>query len=484
MHRVIRFIAVMLALGVLTGSLATPVSAAGQDEWGKASPYMIKELQEAQANGLIPEILNGSDFTQPMTRAEFAHLIVLMLETYSGVSTQPETLTFPFKDTDDPVVFKAFGFGIMDRTNDTDALFSPDETIDRETMAYMTFRAIRLAAPLADYSVSAAPVIPDVGKISSFAEQSVVYLYSRRILVGGTNHAFMPRPITDAQTNSNYGKATREQCVVVANRVFKALPQIQSTRFDIKDMAAEVLSYALEEPKNGAEISRDDLWAMLNPNSWKVRWANNTHALSFTGDFVKTGDGDWEQGYDSYLMYNAFSSDGLDQCKFDEQQVLWGASAGGQRFALTVFDAGAEVLSAYEWNSRSDLGTLVNMPMKSSSLFSPLTLRDYLPSRIDWTYRLYDDAIINGERCMVFSVTTKENLIQGEGANLPEHWVDQTEYFYISTVSGLNVLKTNYETSGGKTYLALSIVFTISPSLTDAGGIKPPPNITFVQNAG
>ena len=70
----------ILAFGILLGSLPASASADGQDKWSKASPYMINELREAQANGLIPEILGGNDFTQPMTRAEFAHLIVLMLK--------------------------------------------------------------------------------------------------------------------------------------------------------------------------------------------------------------------------------------------------------------------------------------------------------------------------------------------------------------------------------------------------------------------
>ena len=84
---------------------------------------------------------------------------------------------------------------------------------------------------------------------------------------------------------------------------------------------------------------------------------------------------------------------------------------------------------------------------------------------------------------MVFSVTTKENLIEGEGANLPEHWEDKTEYFYISTVSGLNVLITQYATLRDTTYLVINAVFTISPSLTDASMIEPPPDITFVLYA-
>jgi hypothetical protein len=245
-------------------------------------------------------------------------------------------------------------------------------------------------------------------------------------------------------------------------------------------MVNEVMSYAMDEPQGGVEINRDDLWGILNPYSLKVRWANNIYALSFNGDFTKIEGADWKKGYDSFLMYNCFSGDELNQTKYDEQQTLWGEGAKNRRFALTVFDAEKNMLSAYEWNSVSDTGTLNNIPVhSSSSLFSPLTLRDYLPSRINWTYKIYDDAIINGELCKELSVTTQQNMIAGEGPNIPEVLVDKTEYFYISTVSGLNVLKTNYVTIRETTYLTVSIVFTISPSLTDASVIEPPSDIIF-----
>ena len=481
MTRKNRIYAMVLLFAIFIGTSPILVSAADQDMWSNANSYMVESLREAQKNGLIPETLNGVDFTQLITRAEFAHLIVLMLESYTGVSTQPEMLVYPFKDTEDPIVFKAFGFGIMDRTDDQEALFSPDETIDRETMAYFVLRAIRLVAPLADYSVSENLTIPDIDNISSWAEQSVKYLYSHGIVVGDNDHVFMPRPVTEAQKAENYGMATREQCVVVVNRIYIMLPEIQSSRFAIEDMAGEIMNYAIEEPQGGEEISRDDLWAILNPYSLKVRWAENTHALSFNGDFIKTGDGNWEKGYDSAFLYNTFSSNGANQNKYDEEQTLWGAAAGNQRFALTIFDAENNMLSAYEWDSLSDIGTLNRIPAHLS-LFSPLSLREYLPSRIDWTYKVYDDTIINGERCKVFSVTTQENLIAGENPNAPEHWVGKTEYFYISTASGLNVLKTNYMTIYETTYLTVNIVFTISPSLTNAFEIDPPADIIFQNN--
>ncbi|MCL1857959.1 MAG: S-layer homology domain-containing protein [Oscillospiraceae bacterium] len=481
MSRKIRILTAILVCVIFVGILPMLTASAEQDMWSNANSYMADSLREAQTNGLIPEILNDADFTQPMTRVEFAHLIVRMLETYTGVTAQPQTLVYPFKDTEDPIVFKAFGFGIMDRTDDKEALFSPDEIIDRETMAYMVLRAVRLVAPLADYSISESIEIPDIDSISDWAEQSVKYLYSHGIILGGNNHVFMPRPVTDEQKAANYGMATREQCVVVVNRIYKMLPEIQSSRFAVEDMADEIMNYAIEEPQGGEEISRDDLWDILNPYSLKVRWADNTHALSFNGDFTKTEDGDWEKGYDSYFLYNAFSADGLDQYKFDEQQILWGSLAGNEYFALTVFEADTKMIHAYEWNSESDEGALVNIPAQRAGLWDNSTLRNYMPSRIDWTYKIFDDAIINGERCKVFSVTTSENMIQGEGPNLPEHWADKTEYFYISTVSGLNVLTTNYMTLHETTYLTVNIVFAISPSFTNASLIKPPADIIFNQ---
>ena len=474
-----RLCSVTLILVILLGTLPSFASAAEQDIWSNASSWAVDSLTEAQRSGLIPEIMDGADFTKPITRAEFAHLIVLMLETYTGVSTQPETLIYPFNDTEDPDVYKAFGFGIMDRTDDKEALFSPDETIDRETMAYMFVRAIRLVAPLADYSVSESVVITDFDKVSSWAGQQVKYLYTHGIVTGGDDSTFMPRPVTDAQKAAGYGMATREQCVAVVSRLYKALPEIQSSRFAIDYMADEIMSYAIDEPQGGEEISRDDLWTLLNPYSLKVRWAANTHALSFVGDFIKTEGEDWEKGYDSALLYNAFSSDGANQIRYDEELTLWGAAAGSKRFALTVFNASPGMLSAYEWTEGADTGTLVKVPVQTYSLFSSSTLRDYLPGRLDWTYRLYDDAVINGECCKVFSVTTKQNLIQGEGPNIPEDLVEETEYFYVSTVSGLNVLITNYGTLHETTYMSVKIVFTISPSLTDASKIEPPENVSF-----
>jgi len=109
-----------------------------------------------------------------------------------------------------------------------------------------------------------------------------------------------------------------------------------------------------------------------------------------------------------------------------------------------------------------------------------------MPSRLSWVYKIYGDGIINGERCIIFSVTRQENLIyedddapqSGEGVP-PEHIVDVTEYFYVSTVSGLCVINNLYSAAGDTTYQAIKITLSTSPSLTDVSAFELPANIIF-----
>jgi len=448
---------------------------------------MVSELREAQAIGLIPDILSGTDFTQPITRIEFAHLLILLCETYTGVTTLPLNSN-PFTDTDDQYALKAQALGIMAGTEP--ALFSPAGSIDRETMAIMLYRAIRLIAPLADYLVYSitVPYIPDYIQISEGALPSVGYLYSREIVRGGHDNLFMPRPITDEQTAENFGIATREQCVVLAKRIYEKLPDIVNSR-NMSARIGEVRSFVMDEPQGGAEIDRDELIAILRPYANKVRWADNMSTLMFTGDFQRTGGGDWAQGYDSALFYSAYSSRGESQYKYDYETYLWGAPAGKSRYSLAIDDADLQQLKVYEWNSESETGTEALLPFRQANLFSsagfPGSLIYYMPSRVYYVYKLFDDVVLNGEIHKVFSVTRSEMGIESDAppappvGGPPTAEREVTDYYFISTVTGLCTLQTNYGTIRDTTYLAMRIVFSMSPSLTDTSEITPPSNIVF-----
>jgi len=83
----------------------------------------------------------------------------------------------------------------------------------------------------------------------------------------------------------------------------------------------------------------------------------------------------------------------------------------------------------------------------------------------------------------VFSVTWSESGIEqdtppGNGGP-PVMERETTDYYYISTVSGLCVVQKNYATVRDTTFQAIQIIFRMSPSLTDASLIKPPSDIDF-----
>jgi len=484
----LRFVSLALVVFIMAGAIPAIASANNEDLRYIASDYMAGEVQRAQALGLIPDALDDADFRQPVTRAEFASLLVLMCETYTGVSAAPLNSN-PFTDSDDPYVLKAYNLGLMQGTNEEGTLFSPDDMLDRETVVFMLYRAVNLIAPLSDYAVRVSPVIPDQDRISPFAAHAVNYMYSRYVVFGGDG-LFMPRPVTDAEKASNYGIATREQCVALVKRLWDKLPEIENSRFSYEDKAAEILTYAIDEPREGEEMDRDELIAILRQYSRRIRWADNMTTVHFTGDFRKTGDGDWEQGYDSALLYDAWSSDGLSQHKYDEETYIWGGMSGESRFSLAYFDSDLHQLTVHEWNTQSDTGIKVTMPAQSANWFTYANLLYYMPGRLDYVYKLYDDAVINGERCKVFSVTRIEAGIEddapaADGADgepvgrPPQVDVEVTEYFYVSTVSGICVLQSLYGQLRDTTYLAVRITFKWSPSLTDAGQIEPPADITF-----
>ena len=223
------FLCLLMVFALAMQNNSRPANAETKSAWTNASGFMLAELREAQTKGLLPEILDGVDFTAPVTRAELAHLLVLLCETFSGDGLAvPAAFENPFADTKDPAVLKAFASGIMGAANEDGTMFSPSGTVFREDMALMMCRAIDLLAPGADLTLSALPDIPDESEISSGAAAAVRFLYSKGIVIGGGGHAFMPRPSNEAQAASGYGTATREQCAVVALKIFNSLPEIKS----------------------------------------------------------------------------------------------------------------------------------------------------------------------------------------------------------------------------------------------------------------
>lgn len=188
--------------------------------YSDASAWAQPELKKANELGLIPDILKGADMTKPITREEFCELSVLLYEKLTGTTAVP-TAPNPFTDTTSSQILKAYALGITTGTSST--TFSPKVLINREQCATMLFRAIKVIAPSADYSISGVKDFPDQRDISSFAVVATKYMSKRGIIKGDSSGKFIPKASTTAQTAAGYGMATREAAILMTVRTYETM---------------------------------------------------------------------------------------------------------------------------------------------------------------------------------------------------------------------------------------------------------------------
>ncbi|MBR0139112.1 MAG: S-layer homology domain-containing protein [Firmicutes bacterium] len=199
-----------------------------------ASQWALPELAEADRLGLIPDCLKGQDLTKKITRAEFAAVSVKVFEALANAKAEPAAEN-PFRDTADPEVLKAFNVGITDGKNSAGDLFGPDDLLTREQAATMLTRVWKKVNFSGwtlktdgefDAQFKKAYTMParfsDDEKISSWAYDSVYFMAANHI-VEGSNGAFSPRAVTDAEKAMGYAQATREQALAIAVRMAKNL---------------------------------------------------------------------------------------------------------------------------------------------------------------------------------------------------------------------------------------------------------------------
>lgn len=210
-----RITALLLILTLtMTAFPLLPASAATMN-FTKVTGWAAAEVDQAVGLGLVPPRLAGTDLTRPATREELCEIAVLLYEKKMGAEAAPKTPN-PFTDTTNVSVLKALGLGITAGTSAT--LFSPGASTNREQVATMFGRTIRLLYPSANYATESAPAFGDAGLIASWAIDHVRYMAMNEI-IKGANGLFMPRPATPAQTASGYGMTSREQAIAIARRI-------------------------------------------------------------------------------------------------------------------------------------------------------------------------------------------------------------------------------------------------------------------------
>ncbi len=189
----------------------------GMSAYSNASNWAKTELDKANGYGLIPKSLIGADMTRPITREEFAGLAVKLYEKTTETAATAASPN-PFTDTANPEILKAFKLGVTAGTSVT--TFAPKELTNREQVATMLSRAIRIMAPGSDFSTDGAPAFTDQKDISSWALEHVLYM-AKLGIIKGSDGKFMPKAITTAQTSAGYATTTREQAIAMSVRSFE-----------------------------------------------------------------------------------------------------------------------------------------------------------------------------------------------------------------------------------------------------------------------
>ena len=177
-----------------------PISATGEpvDEWA------LNLVNEAIADGLMPDHLKGQDLREPITRAQFAALTVRLYEAVSGQTipalAQEEN---PFTDTTDPEILKAYSMGFTAGVSAT--TFGPGELLTREQAAVMLCAVYRSLGG----SISGGTAeFTDGEEISSWAQESVFFMAQTGIVAGYGDGRFGPQDT-----------AQRQACLIMALRI-------------------------------------------------------------------------------------------------------------------------------------------------------------------------------------------------------------------------------------------------------------------------
>ena len=184
-----------------------------KDVMDAPAAWAFNDVKEAIEKGLIPTELQ-SDYAKPLTRKEFAKLVVTLIEKKSGKSINDfvtekgliiPTQT-PFTDVDDFYVNAAFSLSILSGVGNN--MFAPDKSINRQEAAKMLTSTAEVLGYKTDASM---PIFDDVDQISSWAKPYIGYMFEIGVMKGANNR-FDPK-----------GTYVRQMAFVTMNHIFDNL---------------------------------------------------------------------------------------------------------------------------------------------------------------------------------------------------------------------------------------------------------------------
>jgi len=281
--------AVCLILGLmLCAGVAAPVYANDGLLSGEADPpssWAVSQVDAAISAGLVPENLQ-SQFTTPITRAEFAALAVAFYEVVTGREIA-QRLTF--NDTSDINVQKMGGLGVV--TGVGGGYFAPNDTLTRQQAAVIIVRlAEAVGQPFPTPSTPLA--FSDNAQISLWAITAVGQVRDMGIMGGTGGNMFSPG-----------GYYTREQAIVTMMRTFEIVSQ------PLDNPLPEPIEFVLEHHSR-------NIWL---PNEWGQR----TYAVVRNTDDILTFGGTLTFSWANVRDYFMEITSDFDDAFFEERMLLF-----------------------------------------------------------------------------------------------------------------------------------------------------------------
>lgn len=218
-HHTHRLLPVLLLLVFCFTSLFALVPRAEAASLGHHSSWAEAELRRAQQLDLIPGRLYGTDLTEPITREEYAGVMVNVIETAYDVEVTDVKEKHPFVDTNDSEVIKAYNMKLIKGVGN--GRFDPYGYLTREQAAKMigsTYNALMNIRKM--FFAITIPPFQDHVLIADWADGDVYFFAQSGIIAGVGNHYFAPK-----------GTLTREQALLLALRLYTNYPTLHEQDF-------------------------------------------------------------------------------------------------------------------------------------------------------------------------------------------------------------------------------------------------------------
>lgn len=236
-----KFTALILGAALL---LSHTAYAAELSDWAKPG------YTAANSAGLVPISIVTNKMTDNITREEFCEIVMNMYKSMKGADV--DIGDFPFTDTDNEAVKKAYALGIIDGKTETE--FYPQDLITRQEIAKILMRAINAADNETHVTAEDLERIcsfEDFGEADDWAAADVAKSIKYEILNGVSATQIAPK-----------GYATREQAVTIISRSMDAF-----SRGAVYYQQPEI-----DGIYNGMSVSED----------FSVSWNNDGGAVSYS----------------------------------------------------------------------------------------------------------------------------------------------------------------------------------------------------------